>query len=87
MFMRKKVVFPATKNGIRPVHPSEVLREDYLKPLDMSANALRASAWRINDITLERRSVTVNTAMRASRRYNLTLEIKQSLLLKASQLL
>jgi hypothetical protein len=40
MFMRKKVVFPATKNGIRPVHPGEVLREDYLKPLQMSANAL-----------------------------------------------
>lgn len=28
------------KNGMRPVHPGEVLREDYLKPLHMSANAL-----------------------------------------------
>jgi hypothetical protein len=28
------------KNGMRPVHPGEVLREDYLKPLRMSANAL-----------------------------------------------
>jgi len=28
------------KNGMRPVHPGEVLREDYLKPLSMSANAL-----------------------------------------------
>jgi antitoxin HigA-1 len=28
------------KNGMRPVHPGEVLRGDYLKPLSMSANAL-----------------------------------------------
>lgn len=28
------------KNGMRPVHPGEVLREDFLKPMDMSANAL-----------------------------------------------
>ena len=28
------------KNGMRPVHPGEVLREDYLVPLEMSANAL-----------------------------------------------
>lgn len=28
------------KNGMRPAHPGEVLREDYLKPLGMSANAL-----------------------------------------------
>ena len=28
------------KNGMRPVHPGEVLREDYLKPLGMSVNAL-----------------------------------------------
>ena len=30
----------APKNGLRPVHPGEVLREDYLKPLGLSANAL-----------------------------------------------
>jgi len=28
------------KNGMRPVHPGEILREDYLKPLGMSAHAL-----------------------------------------------
>ena len=28
------------KNGMRPVHPGEILREDYLLPLGMSANAL-----------------------------------------------
>jgi antitoxin HigA-1 len=66
-----KKVIPASKNGMRPVHPGEVLREDYLKPLDMSANALatalKVPASRINDIVLERRSVTVDTAMRIVR--------------------
>ena len=56
------------KNGLRAVHPGEVLREDFLKPLGMSANALakalRVPASRINDIVLERRGVTVDTALR-----------------------
>ncbi len=62
---------PAPKNGMRPVHPGEVLREDYLKPLGMTANALsvalKVPASRINDIVLERRGVTVDTAMRIVR--------------------
>lgn len=62
---------PAPKNGMRPVHPGEILREDYLKPLGMSANALakalRVPASRINDIVLERRGITVDTAMRLVR--------------------
>jgi addiction module HigA family antidote len=56
---------------MRPVHPGEILREDYLKPLGMSANALakalRVPASRINDIVLERRGITVDTAMRLVR--------------------
>jgi antitoxin HigA-1 len=59
------------KNGMRPVHPGEILREEYLKPLDMSANALatalKGPASRINDIVLERRDVTIDTAMRIIR--------------------
>lgn len=55
-------------NNMRPIHPGEILREDYLKPLSMSANALsialRVPAPRINDIVLERRSVTPDTALR-----------------------
>ncbi len=61
----------APKNGMRPVHPGEVLREEFLKPLGMSANALaralRVPASRINDIVLQRRGVTVDTAMRLVR--------------------
>jgi addiction module HigA family antidote len=56
------------KNGMRPVHPGEVLREDSLVPLSMSANALskrlHIPASRINDIVLERRGVSADTALR-----------------------
>ena len=59
------------KNGMRPVHPGEVLREDYLKPLKLSANALskalRIPAGRVNDIVLGRRGVTPDTALRLAR--------------------
>ena len=59
------------KNGMRPVHPGEILREDYLVPLSMSANALakalNVAAPRINDIVRERRGITADTAMRLAR--------------------
>ena len=56
------------KNNMRLIHPGEILREEYLVPLGMSANALsialRVPAPRINDIVLERRAVTPDTALR-----------------------
>src|SRR6266852_5558151 len=59
------------KNGMRPVHPGEVLREDYLAPLGTSANALAKAlnvpAPRINDIVRERRGISADTAMRLAR--------------------
>lgn len=58
-------------NGMRPIHPGEILREDYLAPLGMTANALatalHVTANRINDIVLERRGVTPDTALRLAR--------------------
>ena len=58
----------AIKNGMRPVHPGEVLREDYLLPLGMSANALAIAlsvpSTRIHEIIKERRSVTADSAAR-----------------------
>ncbi len=61
----------AFKNGMRPVHPGEILREDYLKPLNMSVNALAKQlaipTSRLNDIVLRRRGVTPDTAMRLAR--------------------
>ena len=59
------------KNGMRPVHPGEVLREDYLVPLGTNANALAKALHvptpRINDIVRERRGVSADTAMRLAR--------------------
>lgn len=59
------------KNGMRPIHPGEILREDFLVPLEMSANALSKALHvpppRINDIVRERRGITADTAMRLAR--------------------
>ena len=61
----------APRNRMRPIHPGEVLREEYLLPLGLSphalAQALKVPPSRINDIVLERRGITVDTAMRLVR--------------------
>lgn len=66
------------KNGMRPVHPGEILREDYLAELEMSANALARAlhvpAPRVNDIVRERRGVTADTALRLARYFGSTPE-------------
>jgi antitoxin HigA-1 len=59
------------KNGLRPIHPGEILREDFLVPLDMSVNALslalRVPATRLHEIVKERRAITPDTALRLAR--------------------
>jgi antitoxin HigA-1 len=61
---------------MRPVHPGEILREDYLAELGMSANALAKAlavpAPRVNDIVRERRGVTADTALRLARYFDTT---------------
>ena len=58
-------------NGMRPVHPGEILREDYLTPLGMSVNALaqalRVPTTRLHEIVKERRAITPDTALRLAR--------------------
>ena len=58
-------------NRMRAVHPGEVLREDYLAPLELSVNALAMAlgvpATRIHEIVKERRGVTADTAARLAR--------------------
>ena len=58
-------------NKMRPIHPGEILREEYLIPLDMSANALaiklQIPATRIGAIVNEKRAITVDTALRLAR--------------------
>jgi addiction module HigA family antidote len=59
------------KNGMRPIHPGEILREEYLVPLGLSANALACALGvttaRVNDIVRERRGITGETALRLAR--------------------
>ena len=58
-------------NKMRPIHPGEILREEFLVPLGLSSSALalelKVPAPRINDIVRERRAVTPDTALRLSR--------------------
>lgn len=58
------------KNGMRPVHPGEVLKEEYLEPLSLSsaalARALGVSTPTVNDIVLQRRGVSADMALRLS---------------------
>lgn len=60
-----------TKNRLEPVHPGEVLLEEFLKPLNLSQNrtALDMVIYprRINEIVLKKRGITANTALRLAR--------------------
>ncbi len=60
----------------KPVHPGEVLREEFMKPLALSMNKLaldlRVPVTRIAEIVHERRSVTADTAMRLARYFKNT---------------
>jgi addiction module HigA family antidote len=64
------------KNNMRPIHPGEILREEFLLPLGMTAHALalelKVPAPRINDIVRERRAVTPDTALRLARYFGTT---------------
>ena len=59
------------KNGMRPIHPGEILREEYLAPLGLSANALAhalgVTPARINEVVRGRRGITGDTALRLAR--------------------
>jgi len=63
-------------NNMRPIHPGEIIKEEYLEPLNMSANALavalRVPAPRINDVIRQKRGVSIDTALRLARYFNTT---------------
>src|SRR6267378_3519750 len=56
---------------LKPVHPGEILREEFMTPLGLSMNkmamALRVPVTRIADIVNERRGITADTALRFAR--------------------
>jgi addiction module HigA family antidote len=68
------------------IHPGEILREEFLKPMGLSANKLARSlhvpAPRINDIVLERRGITADTAVRLARFFDMSEEFWMNLQLQ-----
>ena len=66
------------KNKMRPIHPGEVLREEFLQPLEMSANqfahVIGVPANRVTEIVGERRTLTADTALRLARALGTTPE-------------
>ena len=60
-----------TEEKLNPVHPGEVLLEEFLKPMDLSQNRLALDIGvhprRINEIVLGKRSITADTALRLAR--------------------
>jgi len=67
-----------TNKKLEPVHPGEVLFEEFLKPLGLSQHRLAldigVDARRINEIVLKKRSVSANTALRLARYFNTSAE-------------
>lgn len=61
-----------------PIHPGEILREEFLAPLKITPHALSLAlqipATRINDIVRERRAITVDTALRLAKYFDTTAE-------------
>lgn len=82
------------KNGMRPVHPGEILSEEFLRPLDLSANrlagAINVPANRISEIVAERRNVTADTALRLAKAFGTTpefwLNLQQTYELRVAEL-
>jgi addiction module HigA family antidote len=66
----------ANNDRLPPIHPGEILREEFITPLGMCAHelamALRVPATRINDIVNEKRGITADTALRLSRYFGTT---------------
>ena len=65
-----------TDDRLNPVHPGEVLLEDFLKPMGLSHNRLALDigvpARRINEIVLGKRRVTADTALRLARYFGMS---------------
>ena len=77
---RQEVDFSDVASGRRlpPVHPGEILRDEFLTPMELSvyrlAQAIKVSRPRLNDIVLGRRGITTDTALRLGRYFDMTPE-------------
>ena len=61
---------------IAPIHPGEILFEEFLKPMGISQNRLaidiRVPARRINEIVLKKRRISTDTALRLAKFFNMS---------------
>lgn len=77
---RRQIDFSDVTSGRRlpPMHPGEILRDEFLTPMDLSvyrlAKALKVSRPRLNDIVIGRRAITTDTALRLGRYFGTTPE-------------
>lgn len=64
------------KKDLKPIHPGEVLLEEFLKPMNLSQNRLALDIGvpprRINEIVLGKRSITADTALRLGRYFQMS---------------
>lgn len=71
------------RNGMRPIHPGEILKEEFLDALDMKANKLaeilHVTSARLYEIISGRRGITANTAIRLSIAFGTTPEFWMNL--------
>lgn len=65
-----------SKKKMAPVHPGEILFEEFLKPMGLSQNRLaldiRVPARRINEIVLQKRRITADTALRLAKYFDMS---------------
>ncbi len=65
-----------SKTKLAPIHPGEILMEEFLKPMEISqyrlAKDINVPARRINEIVQGKRSITPDTALRLSRYFRLS---------------
>ena len=65
-----------TKKRIKPVHPGEILMEEFMTPMALSQNslgrAIHVSPRRINEIVNGKRAMTADTALRLARYFNMS---------------
>ncbi len=71
------------RNGMRPIHPGEILKAEFMEPMELSASeiarALGVPPNRVTSIVNGERAVTAETAMRLSRAFDTTAEFWMNL--------
>jgi addiction module HigA family antidote len=80
---RSRITTGRRAEKLSPVHPGEILREEFMAPLGLSANRvaldLRVPVTRIFEIVHERRAISPETAIRLARYFNTTAEFWMNL--------